>query len=93
MEPINEDTTLDSLPRYQPSNPYHLTEEQIARRNRDVKAAAKDFPNVPEWSIEHAWSLIETKSKDELEQMLMAEKKVRNISEGGMVIEQAEPSI
>ena len=37
-----------------------------------------------------AWSLIETKSKDELEQMLMAEKKVRNIGEGGMVIEQAE---
>ena len=90
METINEDTTLDSLPRHKPSNPYHLTEEQIARRNRDVKAAANDYPNVPPYFIEHAWSLVETKSKEELEAMLVAEKKVRNIGEGGMVIERAE---
>ena len=50
-------------------------EEQIARRNRDVKAAAKDYPNVPACFIEHAWWLVETKSKEELEAMLVAEEK------------------
>ena len=81
--------SLEDIPRHVPSNPYNLTEEQIARRNRDIKAAAKDYPNVPEFYIEQAWSLIETQSQDKLEVMLKASKKERAISKGAMTIEDA----
>ena len=81
--------SLEDIPRHVPSNPYNLTEEQIARRNRDIKAAAKDYPNVPEFYIEQAWSLIETQSQDKLEVMLKASKKERAIGKGAMTIEDA----
>ena len=83
--------SLEDIPRHVPSNPYNLTEEQIARRNRDIKAAAKDYPNVPEFYIEQAWSLIETQSQDKLEVMLKASKKERAIGKGAMTIEDAPP--
>ena len=81
--------SLEDIPRHVPSNPYNITEEQIARRNRDIKAAAKDYPNVPEFYIEQAWSLIETQSQDKLEVMLKASKKERAIGKGAMTIEDA----
>ena len=81
--------SLEDIPRHVPSNPYNLSEEQIARRNRDIKAAAKDYPNVPEFYIEQAWSLIETQSQDKLEVMLKASKKERAIGKGAMTIEDA----
>lgn len=85
---MSEITNLDEIPRHTPSNPYDLTEEQIARRNREVKAAINDFPNIPQFYIEHAWSLIETKKQEELDEMLKAKPKERIIGKGGMTIEE-----
>ena len=80
-------TSIEEIPRHVPSNPYSLSEEQLARRHRDIKAAAKDYPNVPEFYIEQAWSLIETHSQDKLDVMLKAKKKDRIIGQGAMTIE------
>jgi hypothetical protein len=62
--------SIDEIPRHKPSNPQNFTEEQIARRTREVKAAFIDYPNVPQSVIEMAWNVIEGTPKEEMEDII-----------------------
>jgi hypothetical protein len=54
----SEFNSIDEMPRYEAPNPFNHDKLTLAKRKKEVEAAAKDYPNVPPSMIEMAWDLI-----------------------------------
>lgn len=64
------ETSIDEIPRHEPSNPYNYTKIQIAKRQMQLKQMEKDFPNVPYGWLELVWDFCENKTEDELNEII-----------------------
>ena len=58
------------IPRYQEPNPYNFTPLQLAARTKALRDAAKDYPNVPTKWVEWLYDMVETKPKEEIENII-----------------------
>ena len=58
------------IPRAEKKNPYNYDELQLATKNKALKDAAKDFPNIPEKWIEWMYDSIENKPQEEVEEII-----------------------
>jgi NADH:ubiquinone oxidoreductase subunit len=81
-----EFTTINEFPRRERPNPHNFTEEQIARRDLEVRACCEKHPTVPEKWIEWMWDICEKTPEEELKNIVnnkLWEKPVKErITEG-----------
>lgn len=67
IEPI---TTEIEIPRHTESNPFNYTEVQKAKRNKAVRDAMKDYPQLPRMWIEMMYDVIENKPVSEVDDIM-----------------------
>ena len=73
-EKVVEYSSIQEFPRRERYNPHNFTEEQLARRDLEVIEAKKNHPTVPEKWLEWMWDIVETKSKEELDDIVNNKK-------------------
>ena len=56
---------LDELPRATQNNPLTFDVLTLSRREREIAAIMKDYPNVPPKFIETAWDFVATSKSEE----------------------------
>ena len=70
IEDGNGNNVNEEFPRRERPNPWNWNNEQMARRDMEVKAALEKHPTVPEKWLEWAWDITESKSKEELDDIV-----------------------
>ena len=63
-------TDLEDFKRAKPSNPYNYSNIDLAKKEQAIKAAARDFPNVPMFYIEMAYDVTEHIPEDEMKEII-----------------------
>ena len=63
-------TDLEDFKRAEPSNPYNYSKIDLAKKEQAIKAAARDFPNVPMFYIEMAYDCVENTPEDEMKEII-----------------------
>ena len=58
------------IPRYKESNPFNYTEVQKAKKNKSVRDAMKEYPDLPRLWIEWMYDVIENKPVSEVENIM-----------------------
>ncbi len=60
------------------TNTWGMSEKQLARRKIEVQQLEKLYPTIPAAWIETMWSLCETKTQEELEEMIRIDDEKTN---------------
>jgi len=63
-------TDLENLERAKPSNPYNYSKIDLARKEQAIKAASRDYPNIPAFYIEMAYDVTEHIPEDEMKEII-----------------------
>ena len=64
---MSEEDLVDfkNIPRATEANHFNYDELTLARRTREIEAAAKDYPNLNVKQIEMVWDFIQTSESEE----------------------------
>ena len=57
--------SLENMPRHEASNPLNYDDLTLARRNKEISAIIKDYPNENPSSIQMAWDFVYLQGSDE----------------------------
>jgi hypothetical protein len=71
---MTEFSTIDEMPRYQRDEPFNYDNLTLAKRKKEIDAAAKDYPNVPPSMIEMAWDLIQNNTDEMINDIITSGK-------------------
>lgn len=71
---MTEFSTIDEMPRYQHEDPFNYDNLTLAKRKKEIEAAAKDYPNVPPSMIEMAWDLIQNNTEEMINDIINSGK-------------------
>jgi len=63
-------TDLAQLERAKPSNPYNYSKIDLAKKEQAIKAAMRDYPNIPAFYIEMAYDCVENTPEDEMKEII-----------------------
>jgi NADH:ubiquinone oxidoreductase subunit len=61
---------MDDIPRHKEENPFGYSAMQLAKRNKAIRDAIKDYPHLPEMWIAWMYDLIENKPEEEVEKII-----------------------
>ena len=64
------DLAKQGLERAKPSNPFNYSNFDLAKKEQAVKAAMRDYPNIPAYYIEMAYDVVENTPEDEMKEII-----------------------
>ena len=60
-----DEIPLDEMPRHEASNPLNYDYLTLARRNKEISAIMKDYPDQSPSAIQMAWDFVYLQGSDE----------------------------
>ena len=78
----------EDIPRATRPNPWNYNNLELAKKDKAVKDAIKDYPNIPEKWIDWMYDIVEHKSKEEIEKIInegLWEKPIKTRDTGGVL--------
>tara|TARA_R100000541_G_scaffold27854_1_gene37200 strand:+ start:991 stop:1275 length:285 start_codon:yes stop_codon:yes gene_type:complete len=60
-----DEVPLDEMPRHEASNPLNYDDITLARRNKEISAIMKDYPDQSPNAIQMAWDFVYLQGSDE----------------------------
>lgn len=56
--------------RAEPSNPFNYSKLDLAKREKDVKSAMRDYPHIPSFYIEMAYDVVANTEEQEMNDII-----------------------